>query len=163
MKTIHRTLLGLISLVLLSACSSSNNNKLTETLITELQQAITNATLNEDIASLTQLLAEDAVFELSIATPQGSKKKTMNRAEYIRSMEEGWRTNSSQGYDVDVKDIQIDASGKTAIVRSVVTETITMLGQRINSRTDETTHVAFMDGKPVVTRVIAAAVFDLAR
>lgn len=143
-------------LVLASAllCSSLLlAQELNESALMAFTAKIDAASASRDIDTVVDHIAEHAVIS-GTANVQGQMRALrMNKAQYRQMLTLTWSAASSYTYERTNEKISID--GDQAIVTADVAETMVIQGQEIRTRTRERATVKSIDGKLMLTGLIA--------
>ncbi len=120
-----------------SGCLPAPSAYLTEFRVEEILREVDRAARSRDVDGVVAPLAPDAVITFMVKTPAGSQTYTATLRDYRVSLEEAF--NAAQDYTYERVDTEIEVAQdrRSATVRSTVRESVTMMGQRVESRTAE--------------------------
>jgi ketosteroid isomerase-like protein len=128
--------------------------RITERQVRDLMQKATRAANARDVPAIMQMLAGDAKVVLDFRGPGGKRQRArMNRDQYEARTREGLRQMDKYVYSRDKVDIAIAPDGQTATVKSQIREVAEYRGSTVVAAIDETTTLAFRDGKLLITEV----------
>lgn len=134
------------------ATAAATLKELTRANIETFLASIDTAIEARDVSAIEAVLAPDLkVFVTNVPSADGPQKIEMSRDEYVKSMKENFAVAEAYKYSRSKLAIEILDGGQKAIVKDMVTEDVTVQGQKIHSVTNETTTIELRDGKPLLT------------
>jgi len=139
---------------ILISCGS-DSLAINEAMVMEVIEASEEAIQRGDIDGVMNLLADNVVIEMSMATPRGKQQKTLTREQYRDTLEKSWHSVKDYQYETSDADIGIDPRRNVAVVTQTIHESMTLFGQTVRSKSEETSVIEIIDGKPLVTRISA--------
>ncbi len=154
MRALHVSIATLVAAVacifpLMNGCTSKINEEQIQTVL----EAVDKAANEKNADGILAHMADDVVVKLNVPNGRTSKTFSLNRDQYRRLLEEGYRV--AQVYEFGRKGtrIKIARDGKRAKVSSRTYET--MRNQNGSQRTDslETATFELRNGKVVITKV----------
>lgn len=105
-----------------------------------------------DIAAIEPLLAPDVKIVIkNLPTPDGLKTMELLRDQYLQNSKDVFANAQEYKYSRQGQVIEILDGGRKAVITAVVSEHITMQGQKITSVTNERATVGIRDGKALIT------------
>lgn len=116
------------------------------------------AARDRDVARLAAALADDCTIELRSRIDGRERTTSLTKAEYVLMLDRGYLAMKDlQDYDYRIvgMQVEIDADGRAATVRSQVRETAVMGGRTSATRSEETTRVVRRDGRLIAVAVSA--------
>jgi hypothetical protein len=142
-------------LVAVAACTSgeaaTSAASLTHGDVEALVKRADAAAQAQDVDALGELLAANVRIELTISAGGDVQTMHLNRDEYLQQNREGFAQASGYELIPGTPTITIAADGKTAEVKQSSTERVTMMGQRLISKSRSVSQVqATPDGPKYV-------------
>jgi len=129
-------------------------SRITERQVRDVLAKATRAANARDVATIMQTLAGDAKVVLDFRGPGGKRQRArMNRDQYEARAREGMRQMEKYAYTREKVDIAIAPDGQSATVKSQVREVAEYRGSTVVAAIDETTTLAFREGKLLITEV----------
>lgn len=141
--------------VLLMAMSAASAAALTEGAVKDLIAAMDRAVQGRNTQAVAKLLSQGFRVNVEISAYGNKQAMNLTKAQYLAMLEDSWSAMS--GYSYQRKDLRIHLlpGGTSAQVTATVRETATAQGQSVTMVTAETALVRLIDGRLLVTEVIA--------
>ena len=140
--------------VLFLAPCFSFAQQLDEQTVLKMVSEMDHAISQRDASGLARFLSAELTVIANVRASGQTQKLTMNKSSYIESLKQGWAV--ATGYEYKRTDIKITLSGPAkAVVTATIAETVTVQGQTIRSTSTETAVIELVEGKPMITSVVA--------
>jgi len=148
---IHAVLFWVV--LLLVPCVSFAQ-QLDEQTVLKLVSEIDHAISQRDASGFARFLSDKLTVIANVRASGQAQTLTMNKSSYIESLRQGWAV--ATGYEYKRTNVKITLSGPAkAIVTATVSETVTIQGQTIRGTSTETAVIELVEGKPMITSVVA--------
>lgn len=133
--------------------------KLDERAVHQFLDEATSAVAKMDAEAVCAKFAEHAEFRMVQIRLSGSDIQTLNKAEYCEQLRQAYQqlkgSGMAQSTSLNVESIEIAPDGKSAELKVKVTESMSVMGQTVTQRSDQSATLELVDGKPKYTRVTA--------
>ncbi len=121
--------------------------QLDEQTVLKLFSEIDHAISQRDASGFARFLSDKLTVIANV-------RASVNKSSYIESLRQGWAV--ATGYEYKRTNVKITLSGPAkAIVTATVSETVTIQGQTIRGTSTETAVIELVEGKPMITSVVA--------
>lgn len=139
----------------IAACGKKPPVGLTEESLRKFYDASLAAVGRRDAKGSCAQYADNAEIKLIKFTQSGSEKTMQSKAEFCKELEASYAqleaAKLASSIKVDITNIAITADGNSADVQVTVTESIQIMGQSINAKSEQTDHIELTGGKPLIT------------
>lgn len=98
--------------------------------VTSYAAAMKSAANTNNINSIAQLIADDAVISIS----RNNKSWTVGKSDYLKLLEENWQSASNYSYSMDIKNVVLTGSNAKADIHTV--EKMVKNGQKVTLITE---------------------------
>lgn len=139
--------------ILMAMVFAGTANAISDAELRDFIDRIDSAANDRDVTIVADALSDAAQIVVDVPTPQGTAKVELDKAQYLKALEQGWNAIGPSYRYVRVS-TQIENDGATARIVSIVREEFQVGGQLVGSDTLETLDIAIENGKPVVVRVL---------
>jgi uncharacterized protein YcfL len=146
----------LIALCLFSFTGCSEDKKITEQEVQEVLNNIDVAAKNKDADAVLAYMSEKLQLKSTVVVSGKSQTSTLNRDQYRDMMKKMFAIASNYTYNRQNTQVKISPDGKSVIVSSEVTESITVNGQVIRTVANEVASLVKENGKLVTLYVEAS-------
>jgi len=151
MQVIARFLLSALLLAAFAAHAQTLDKKSVEKFLTEMDQA----QIRQDAAGMEKFLSPAVTITMSLAQGGKKQKTEMSRSEYIASARQNFAAAKDYRYQRSNTRIEITGGGRKAVVTADNIESMKMQGQPLTGISQVTLTVELIDGRPLVTSVVA--------
>jgi hypothetical protein len=136
------TKLVVLLLITSTLNSCGEQSRITEKSIHDMMTQIDKASMNKDVDGVLICISDSARIDLEDAASGKSMFLT-----------EGFNLMSNYKSTRTIPEITIDPSGKSAVVKDIITESVTANGKEITTNTVESGTLALENGKLVFTSI----------
>ncbi len=116
--------------------------------------AMNAAANNQNIAQISQLIADDAIISLS----RNNKSSSLDKEGYLQLLQKSWAKASGYRYEISVSNIV--AAGNQARAQVTTTETWTQDGKKVTLKTSSRATFSQVGNKTVLLRSVAQVTVD---
>ena len=127
---------------------------LTEAMITGMIDKIDKAVSVQDAGVIASLMSTHVEIVMIVNAGGNTQVMRANKAQYLEMLQQGWAASTNYEYARTNMNIKIKSPNK-AIVTTDVSESMTVNGQNMSGHTKEKATVELIDGKPLITRIVA--------
>lgn len=111
-----------------------------------------------DVDGVLKYLAPDVILTMNVhssSIPGGVQTVTLDRVQYEESLRQAWGSAEEYSYKQSDEKVVIQDEGQTAVVSCKIHERVVMGGVAQDNDTEEVSTIRMIDGKPLVTKVVA--------
>jgi hypothetical protein len=145
------TKLVVLLLITSTLNSCGEQSRITEKSIHDMMTQIDKASMNKDVDGVLIYISDSARIDLEDAA--SGKSMFWTKATYKDNLAEGFNLMSNYKSTRTIPEITIDPSGKSAVVKDIITESVTANGKEITTNTVESGTLALENGKLVFTSI----------
>ena len=137
-----------------------SGEKLTESQVKSVIDEVQAGAEMEDADYILNYFADDAKIDLTMPPSMGGQRMILDKYGYKNMLTLGWKMATQLSYRVEDIAISMGPDSKSANVTSVVMETTEMMEEEISSKTHENVTIRLIDGKPLITNIVAKVEID---
>ena len=138
--------------VLAMGTAHAQASGLTQARLDALMSQFDRAVASRDAPAVLSHISDRAEILLTMEDEMGNRRRMrMSKRQYAEALQRSWSMASQYRYSRTPPSYEMQ--GSSAIIRSVVTESMTIQGQSMSMRTREETWVQLIDGQPKVVSV----------
>ena len=137
-----------------------SGEKLTELQVKSLIDDVQTGIEIEDANYIIKNFADDAKIEIIMSPSLGGQRMILDKSGYKNMLIVGWEMATQISYRVEDLAISMGPDSKSANVTSVVMETTEMMEEEMSSKTHEKVTIRLIDGKPLITEIVAKVELD---
>ena len=141
-----RLLTSLLALVLLSTAAFAAKS-LDEKNITKMLDEVKIAKEHKNIKSMKRHFLANTSVSLTNQNIEESKTTRLNFSEYKRHLNKKWKKVQNNLIEVKERKFNIDANGKSALVKTTLVQTLEVTGVKTEVTVYETTGIKLIKGK----------------
>lgn len=136
----------ILSLLILSTCAFGAKS-LTEENVTKMLDEVKIAKEHKNLASMKRHFLATTSVSLTAQGIEDSKTTRLNFSEYKRHLARKWKKIQSNLIEVKERKFDINANGKSVLVKTTLVQTLEVEGVKTETTIYETTGVKLIRGK----------------
>ena len=151
MKAVLERTVTMVMLVFSITCFAEG---IDENTVEDIMAGIEQAILDKDVNGIARYLSDDVSITVTFSIGDQDQVAKLTKAEYVSALRETWA--AYQNYVYEKTNVVIDiVNGSKAVVKSDVSESMTIHNQTISANSREEATVEMINGKPLFTRIVA--------
>ena len=151
MKAVLERTVTMVMLVFSMTCFAE---AIDENTVEDIMAGIEQAIVDKDVNGIARYLSDDVSITVTFSIGDQDQVAKLTKAEYVSALRETWA--AYQNYVYEKTNVAIDiVNGSKAVVKSDVSESMTIHNQTISANSREEATVEMINGKPLFTRIVA--------
>lgn len=143
--------------------ATSQPTSITTAQVRTILDAILAAAKKRDPNTVIKHLAPNASVDLTVQSPAGTQRLSLNREQYRQYLQQGFEI--AQGYNSQLSNlkVQVDSTGKQAIATYTLLETVNLNQPAviITSSTDATVRFQLVQGQILATQIKSVSTVEV--
>jgi hypothetical protein len=148
----HAILSSLMAVMLMMSMTISSA-EFNDADIAQFIAQVDDAIQHHDAQAIGHALADNVKITIYVSSQGQSETLHLSKPDYVALLKQNWATYADYRYQRS--NMKIQRSHDHATIQAIIHEAITMHGQRISWQSDESVIVKPINGKLLITRVIA--------